>query len=197
MKKTILLLPFILLFTNLALAETVHYYEFNVVYNNSYFSYNSLSVQTLQEGQEIWNFPGLYQAEVVSSDQKVLNYSKFDLPRGVFFDNFDENGSAVSGGSIILNETEARIHLPYFDNAKEINIYDENDIKKLTIDVSMYSKNITAAVWELKPAPIESIIGKPITSEKDRLNRIVAVVIISVLVIIVEVIIIKTRKKEE
>ncbi len=194
--KLILFFMVFLCAINAALGVS-HYYEINLIYNDSKITYEYVIVSLLQADEQIGNLPGSYSAEIVSSENTVLNTTSFRIPLQILYDNFDENGTAIGGGEITKNYTTWIIILPYFENAKEINIYDSNGTKKLTIDVSMYSKNITTTAEEAKPATAENITGKPaITSEKDRFNRIVAVIIISAIVIIAAIIIIKPRKKE-
>jgi|SRR3989344_503687 len=144
MKKAILLLTIfsIILLSNLAYAQTNHYYEINLEYNRGEITLNSIQVNPLLDENDLENIEGGYIAEVKSFDNEVLNLTFFDIPTTIIYDNFDpETGEAIGGGIIELNETEAIINVPYFKNAKEINIYDSEINKKLTIDVSDYAKD--------------------------------------------------------
>ncbi|MDP2672836.1 MAG: hypothetical protein Q8O84_03425, partial [Nanoarchaeota archaeon] len=64
----------------------------------------------------------------------------FNIPNELFYDNVDENGTIISGGLLELDEFNFTIYAPYYENANEIIIYNENLTEKLKIDVSMYSK---------------------------------------------------------
>ncbi len=197
MKKAILIIAVMLLMLNFAAAATQHYYEFYVVYNNSELSYNSLAVKPLIEGQSIWNFAGEYKTEIISTDNKVLNSSSFRVALKTIDDSFDSQGRATGGEITIKNQSIERIHLPYFDNAKEINIYDINGTKKLTIDVTKYSKNITETVAEVKPAPTGNITGKPEEKEAKNANMLVAIGIGAAIALLFLFLLIKMIKKKE
>ena len=57
-------------------------------------------------------------------------------------DNFDpDTGEPIPGGGILTYEdVNFILYLPHYRDAKDINIYDQNFNKLLTIDVSQYSK---------------------------------------------------------
>lgn len=135
------MLVFIIL-SSLVNATISHYYEINLKYKNGDIILKSIQVKPLIDQKDLQNIEGGYIAEVISFDNEVLNLTFFDIPTTIIYDNFDpETGEAIGGGVIELNETEVTIKFPYFENAKEINIYDNNITKKLTIDISDYAKN--------------------------------------------------------
>ena len=91
--------------------------------------------------------PGLYIAEVVSFDNKILNLTFFDIPTEMFVDYADpETGEIVGGDIIKLNQSSVTLYVPYFENAQEINIYDWDLNKKLTLKVSDFAKDTVVSV---------------------------------------------------
>ena len=75
-----------------------------------------------------------YTAEIISIGEERLYSTDFEVPIKVYTDSF-ENGR-VRGGIIILNETDFALVLPYFDDAKYINIYDKQGTKLIETNVA-------------------------------------------------------------
>lgn len=197
-KSTII--PAILLFL-LAVsvsAEVHQYYKIDLKYNNGVLSYNKISVEVLSTKLQIPE--GMYVAEVVSFDNEILNLTFFDVPLTVFYDTVDPNTGMINGGGMIeLNETEITLYIPYYANAKEINLYDQNLIKKLVIDTSNFAKEtaveeLTETKEEIKK---EEIIGKEKTLiETSPLFKIIKGVFIGAAIIIALILIIILFKKK-
>ncbi len=83
-----------------------------------------------------------YVAKILSSDNEVLDISRFDL--GLFAFDIGQ-----------LEETYLTVQLSYFPNGKTIEIYDPEGVLKLTIDVSSFSRPENARPKEAaKPVPI-------------------------------------------
>lgn len=74
-----------------------------------------------------------YTAKVISDIGSTLYFFKFEVPTKVF----------AEPGIIQLDETVFNLFTPYFANGKSIDIYDENDQLKLSIDVSRFAKEIS------------------------------------------------------
>ncbi|HLC96211.1 MAG TPA: hypothetical protein VJH97_02725 [Candidatus Nanoarchaeia archaeon] len=66
-----------------------------------------------------------YRLEIVSVDDNNLYSFRFNLPVDVFYDA--EVLGVLEGGIIRLNETDFSLIVPYFDDAKEINFYNERN----------------------------------------------------------------------
>lgn len=185
MKKAILLLTIfgIILLSNLAYAQTIHYYEINLKYNRGEITLNSIQVKPVIDEEDLENIEGGYIAEVKSFYDEVLNLTFFDIPTTIIYDNFDEEtGEAIGGGIIELNETKAIINVPYFENAKEINIYDKEINKKLTIDVSDYAK-VKAEKQELVFKKEEQIQQKPKIEPKSKENYLTYVSVLAIVAV--------------
>ena len=138
--KTTIIFGMVLILSFTALADINHYYKIDLLYNQGNLSYNHLAVQP--SPQPLQNPEGRYIAEVVSYDNKILNLTFFAIPLTIFYDVADpETGELVDGGVVTLTQSQTNLYIPYYSDAKEINIYDQELIQKLHLDVSSYSKS--------------------------------------------------------
>ena len=74
-----------------------------------------------------------YRAEMISKDGEVLYSFRFEVPLKVNFDLSDPIVKSLSGGMLILNETDFALIFPYYDEAKSIVIYNPRDYEVLSI----------------------------------------------------------------
>lgn len=74
-----------------------------------------------------------YTAEILSMDNNQLYSFKFQIPLKLNFDLSDPVLKSLSGGMLILNETDFALIFPYYDNAKSIIIYNQRDYEIATI----------------------------------------------------------------
>tara|TARA_B100000315_G_C14435365_1_gene522152 strand:- start:34 stop:567 length:534 start_codon:yes stop_codon:yes gene_type:complete len=94
-------------------------------YDNGKISMNKMLVKTgYSPDRKLQPIEG-FKGEVVSFDDKVLDSFMFDVPLKVNTDVIDKG--KVVGNVMILNETDFALLVPYHEEAKEINIYDEKD----------------------------------------------------------------------
>ena len=100
-----------------------------------------------------------YRLEIISFNEKILYSQKFniDLVETYVADPswFDEKGNQIyfpqrNETSLTVTETTVDFVLPYFENAKEINIYDKDNKLKLSIDVSHFATITGDGVSELE-----------------------------------------------
>ena len=68
-----------------------------------------------------------YKAEIISIDNKPLHSFKFNIPLKLNVDLVDPVMKSLSGGMIILSETDFAMIFPYYDDAKSIIIYNPRD----------------------------------------------------------------------
>ena len=123
----------------MVLGETDKFYKVELNYNQEEISYDSLSVVVSNE--DLAESFGSYNAEAIGPNGELLKSVNFDIPLEIFYDQTDpETGQIIGGGTIVLNETEVTLYIPYHENAKEINIYDSEIELKLTIPVEKFSK---------------------------------------------------------
>ena len=135
MKKIISFCLVLISLINFVYAE--QYYQFNINYNKGVLSYSGLDIK---ENPKLAFSEGGYLAEVVDANGKMLNLTFFSIPLDVYYDNFG-NGTTIGGGMIELDEMDVLLQVPYYQNAKSINVYayENNKLnKKLTIDVLKY-----------------------------------------------------------
>ncbi len=127
----------ILLFS--ASAQLQHYYKIELKYNDGEVSYRTINVVPSTETLET---PGTnYLAEIIANN-KAIDHIFFGIPLEILWDGINPiTGKIDRGGLIKLNQSKVTLYLPYYENAKEIRIYDRDLDKKLTIDVSPFAKD--------------------------------------------------------
>ena len=199
MKKVLLLILIIVILSTLINAQTNHYYEIKLKYNHGNISLNSIQVKPIINEKDLENIEGGYIAEVKSFDDKLLNLTFFNIPLTILYDSIDNETGEINGGGIIeLNQTETTIKVPYFDNAKEINIYDINISKKLKIDVSEYSK-ISAKLQEgAEPEQKKNIpIKEEIKSAESKNNYLLYGSIVLIAIIMLALVYLYRKQKNK
>jgi hypothetical protein len=129
MNKTILLV-LILLFSVEALAQEVMVLDLH--YDDGFITMKDKTI--LLGYYPDRNFqPSIgYRLEVVSFDDTNLYSFRFKLPLDEFL---DYNTDKLQGGVIRVNETDFSLIVPYFDDAKEINFYNERNYKVAEVNL--------------------------------------------------------------
>tara|TARA_Y100000310_G_C20700313_1_gene829099 strand:- start:4871 stop:5425 length:555 start_codon:yes stop_codon:yes gene_type:complete len=84
-----------------------------------------------------------FKGEVVSFEDRILYSFRFYVPLKVNTDVIDKG--ELSGGVIILSETDFALLIPYYEEAKEINLYDEKNVKVFSAKV--YKPSDTRRRW--------------------------------------------------
>ncbi len=145
--KKILLIVVILLFIPIVYSESQKVFQLMLEYNKGEITKESLFVKKgyftpLDE-------PGDYRVDIVSFENDVLYSQKFDFSLEVFGapprEWFDEYGNQIyipnetESGYRKLDETLKELVIPYFDDAKLINIYKDDNLK-LSIDVTHFTR---------------------------------------------------------
>ena len=175
-------------------AEMYHHYKIDLKYDQGEISYTTLKVEP---SIKVIDNPGSdYIAEVINFDNKGINLTFFGIPTEILYDNWDpETGEIIGGGLRILNESEATIYIPYYENAKEIRIYDMNLKKKLTIPVDDLAKEIATVDAEIKQTELtEDEVEK---EEKSSLTQPLTGVLLGVGIIILLIVIIVLIKRKK
>ena len=115
------------------------YYKLNLDYDKGNIEISSTEIEFSKE--KIENYLGLYTIKILDYDGEILNLTFFDVPNEILYETVDpETGEINGGGTLILNETSFEIFLPYYENAKELIIYNENLNELAKKDISEYSK---------------------------------------------------------
>ncbi|VVB78242.1 Uncharacterised protein [uncultured archaeon] len=147
MKKRILLiagLAFILmLLANIS--ATPFYYQVSMDYDKGNVNIKSVDIKfSNDEIKNILNphYFKTYKAEV-SDGNSVLKEIEFSLTNRIIYDT--ANSSGQINGSYIEDRDNLsfEIFVPYYQNARDIIIYDENNNELAKADVSYYSKGQT------------------------------------------------------
>lgn len=134
MKKIILIILLMILPIAIALESSkvyiidLSYKDGRLVINDKIIKYGYAPDRTLQplEG---------YRAEIISFNNDILYTFKFEIPLKEYVDIGDNITNEISGGLIKLSETDFALILPYYNNAKEIVFYDEENNKAVSVDV--------------------------------------------------------------
>lgn len=156
MKKIVFSLIFLIMISFAGALTFEEYYKIDLNYNKGDFNLLSLDIEF--SDTVIENNFGFYSAEVLSFENQTLNLTSFYVSNEILYDEVDENGTIVGGGLLELNDFNFTIYVPYYENANEIIIYNENRTEKLRIDVSMYSKEVSD----------EGIIGEGKSGETEK-----------------------------
>ena len=137
MKKIIVYL--VLIFSLNFIAGQIIYYELNLDYNNGDVNITSFDIKFSQNKLE--NIMGLYTAIILDDNREILNIILFGIPNEILWDGIDPETKKIShGGLLILDQTSFEIFIPYYENAKEIIIYDGNFTEVARRGISEYSK---------------------------------------------------------
>ncbi len=177
-------------------AEIGYYYKIELAYDRGNISYTALSVIPSQKALDT---PGAnYIAELIGPDGRALNWTLFGIPTELLYDITDpETGEIIGGGLRQLNESEATLYLPYYENAQRINIYNLNLTKKLTIPVAELAKEVAATIEieEALPELVRREEAPPVTPVQQVVNGVLIglgiIVVLTVLVLLL-----RKRKKK-
>ncbi len=196
MKSVRFILPLLLISLLVISVDAMHYFEIDIRYDHGNLSYGAIRVIPSQT--ELSAIEGKFIAEVVSYDNDILNLTFFSVPRLIFYDKVDPLGKIVGGGSFERNMSEVRLYVPYYVDAKEINIYDWDLVERLKIDVNDFAKErkvqkegVLADIEDEPPViSAEKKVAEPLPS--GALAVLISLGIILTLVIIITVL--KRRK---
>jgi hypothetical protein len=168
-KKIIIMVLMFSLVSVMVLGGTDKFYKVELMYDHGNISYESLSV--LVSNENLAESFGLYNAEVIGLNGELLGLVNFDIPLEVFYDQTDpDTGQIIGGGTIELNETEITLYVPYYENAKEIIIYDQKTELKLAIHVDKFSKEVSGIVDEKEEIIEEVQKEKQIEEQENKLG---------------------------
>jgi len=145
MKKIKLLLITLILLLNIALAENkVFIVDLN--YKDGKITVNDVMTKAGYYPDRKLQPEKGYTLELISDDDMVLHSFRFEVPLKIYTDVIDENGE-IKGGILILNETNFALVLPYYDDAKYIKIYDNENKEVISASVVPSLGERTALKW--------------------------------------------------
>ncbi len=145
MNKIIILL-ILTLMLNIVLAEENKVYIIDLHYKDEVITVNDIIIKTGYYPDRKLQPEKGYTLELISDDNFVLYSFKFEVPLKIYTDVIDEN-KEVRGGVIVLNETNFALILPYYDNAKEIKIYDNENKEMVSASVVPSLGERTTLKW--------------------------------------------------
>jgi hypothetical protein len=158
MKILVYLLLFMVFITNISAIG--YHYEIQIINSETNFSVKEVNVELGEiENQE--SFIGNYILEIKSFDFETLYKTNFETIGSSIIEGDLGNGYFESE-MIYYNITEINLLVPYYENAKEIIIYDENLIEITREDIGMYSKQYEK----------ENIVNESVEKEIDKKNQI-------------------------
>ena len=128
----ILMCSFVIAETNKVYIVDFKYQDGKVLFNDKVVKYGFSPDRKLETGD--------YTGKIISLENRELYNLKFSVPLIEFVDISNTTTGELSGGIVRYNETEFAIVLPYFDEAKEIQIFNPQQEKVLVVDVSEVRK---------------------------------------------------------
>lgn len=195
MKKLIFILLIIYVLGFVAGQSFQEYYKLDLNSNKGEFELINLDIEL--SDTSIQNYFGFYLAEVIDYKNETLNWTYFNIPNKIFYDTIDENGTINGGGLLELDEINFTIYAPYYENANQIIIYDENLTEKLRIDVSMFSKKELIEKEKVGEEKKEIITKEKISGEEKTLIEKFAKnwwILVAILLILIIILIRRFRK---
>jgi hypothetical protein len=130
-KSRILIL--LLLTVPLVFAECDKVFVVNFNYDNGAISYKEKIMKCGYAPDRLIQPSDGYIAEMVSFDDKVLYSFRFDIPIKVNIDSSKDG--ELSGGIILLNETDFALVFPYYDNVKSIVVYNPRNYEIVRVSL--------------------------------------------------------------
>ena len=144
------------------------YYKLNLDYSYGNISISSTEIEFSQE--RIKNPFGFYVVKVLDHNGEILNITFFDVPNEILYDTIDPETEEISGGGLLeLNKTSFEIFVPYYENAKDIVIYDENLSELTRKDIGEYSRQREIISGEVVKDKEKIIDGERKISETESL----------------------------
>ncbi|MBI2673522.1 hypothetical protein HYX19_04635 [Candidatus Woesearchaeota archaeon] len=150
-KKTIIIILTIVLFGQYVVADFQKVYVVDLKYDNDLIIKESISVTYVYYQEEKYLEERGYLLKIISFDNKVLYSKRFRFPLisagSALKEWFDEKGKQIyfptanESGRLDLEEWGRKVQLimPYFQNGKKIEIYDQKDKKILEIDIGYFA----------------------------------------------------------
>jgi hypothetical protein len=134
MKMKLLLLLFVLLVPAvLAEVECSNVFVVKFNYDNGIVNYGDRVIKCgYAPDRKVQPIEG-YTAEMISVNDDILYSFKFNIPLKLNIDLSDPIMKSLSGGMVILNETDFALIFPYYDDAKSIVIYNPRQYDVLEI----------------------------------------------------------------
>lgn len=120
------------------------FYHLNLFYSKGELELKSLAVipsenpQAFQEGE--------YRLELNSFNKELLHTNRFQITLLTHGEEIDPETGKFISKTLAQDSSEISLRIPYFPNGKEIDIYDPDNKKILTIPVAQFA--------EITPTPI-------------------------------------------
>ena len=199
-KKLIGILTILLLILEVS---AMNYYEIEIIKDKEDISYNSLQVKPFDKlNLSKLDTPNTFIIEIVDFDVKLIKRFFFDFNGKRSVESINPKTGLIESGELkVIDYTSELIILPYYENAKEINIYDQDFNKKLIIDVSNYAKKTSEKSEEkLKTEPKkQELVEKIPKTEKKPTNYVLFIIfgLIAVIISLIIIIVVIHSKKPE
>ncbi|GEM_PF-2043989 len=200
--KKIILLCFLLLATfPLVFAQVSQYYKLDLLYNLGNISIQSVSVVPFSSLPN--QVEGSFIVEVVSSKNEILNLTFFSIPTFKIVTYRDPKTNELYDKTVYLNQSFATVYVPYFENAAELNIYDWNLTRKLTLDVSSFSRTKDTSLFILSQSKnkssdlLQNQIPKTESSSQKSILILISLAIILILFLIYFILFRKRKETKE
>jgi len=137
--KKIIVLVLMVFFVQLVCGELEKQYQIEIIYDQGELKAGKIEVIPTTE-EIYWKEKGDYKIELVSFDKEILEENYFDIILLEETRIYNVDGS-IDYSFEELNKTKKVLFLPYHAKAKEINVYEEGELR-LTISVGKFSKEV-------------------------------------------------------
>ena len=124
-------------------------YVVNFEYDNGIIGYKDKVLKCGYAPDRVIQPEEGYTAEIISVDDKPLYSFKFQIPLKVNVDLSDPLLKRLSGGIIVLNETDFALIFPYYDEAKSIEIYNPRMYAVLTVPLTEEKFVQKSSFWRI------------------------------------------------
>jgi len=115
------------------------YYKFNLDYDKGNINISSIEIEFSEK--EIENVFGSHSLRLLDYNEEILNITFFDIPNKMLYDIINpETGKIEGGGERELEQVSFQIFIPYYENVKEIIIYNEVFDELIRKNIDEYSK---------------------------------------------------------
>lgn len=135
-------------------AQENKFYNVNLLYDKGKIDLKNIAVlpgeisQVAQEGE--------YRFELASLAGTILYSNRFEVPLSIHGEEIDPATGGFVSRTITQDQANIVVNVPYFPNGKEIDIYDPENKKILTIPVQHFAEITPSPTPVFKPALAEN-----------------------------------------
>jgi hypothetical protein len=127
-------------------AQSEMFYEFTVAIGDGDVIAGDISLKPGTLGQRVGG--GLYRADLLSLDGVRLSSKHFDILTTIEVEDFDPDTGLFVAREVKVDTPGGIVHIPYFANGRQINIYDGAGELVLVIPVIQFANTCGDAICD-------------------------------------------------